>query len=588
MRKKLQPPLIIILSLTALLLLIIGSYHFAYWQRIYPGVVIASQPVGNYTLPKAEEMINQIASFPPTNLIIKSGEQQWPISLIELNFAYNAQATAQKAYLIGRTGHIWQDLVVKLKLWFYPQDVNLEFSLDQSLLENKIAVIASQIFVPAVEPTIKIEKNQISIQSGQEGREINKRKLLSIITYQFSQNTFEPIEIPIVSLSPTLTEEQIKKTQAQAEKILGKKLTLVNQPHSAGASRGKQEQWLLQEEELISFLAFDVDFDREKISQWTANLAKSINRPAENTIFRFQGNRVVQFLPAREGQVLDEEKTISLITKSLEKLAAEKTEVTSQLPVTTILPQITTADVNSLGIHQLIGSGISFFRGSISNRLHNISLASTKLNGLLIAPEEIFSFNQSLGETSIATGFKPAYIIKEGRTILGDGGGVCQVSTTLFRAALDAGLPIIERQAHAYRVSYYEQDYQPGFDATVFEPSPDLKFKNDTPAHILIQTVFNKEKGQLTFELYGSSDGRVVQISKAKIWEQIPPPPDLYIDDPSLPAGQIKQIEKKIWGAKVSFDYKVTRNYETLQERTFYSVYQPWQAVFSRSTKSVL
>jgi len=134
-------------------------------------------------------------------------------------------------------------------------------------------------------------------------------------------------------------------------------------------------------------------------------------------------------------------------------------------------------------------------------------------------------------------------------------------------------------------VGYYEQKSQVGLDATIFDPTADLKFKNDTPAYLLIQVQTEVKNKKLTFALYGTHDGRTVTISKSRIWDQVPPPPDLYQDDPTLPRGQIKQIDWKAWGAKVAFDYKVERGSEVLQKRTFYSAYRPWQAIFLRGTK---
>jgi len=163
---------------------------------------------------------------------------------------------------------------------------------------------------------------------------------------------------------------------------------------------------------------------------------------------------------------------------------------------------------------------------------------------------------------------------------LGDGGGVCQVSTTLFRAALNAGLPIVERKAHSYRVHYYEEDLGPGFDATVFLPSADLKFVNDTANHILIQTKVDPKTFSMKYEIYGTNDGRVATVSAAKIYSQSAPLPTIYQDDPTLPSGTKKQVDWSAWGAKVSFDYKVTRGGEILQDRTFFSTYQPWAAVY--------
>jgi vancomycin resistance protein YoaR len=294
---------------------------------------------------------------------------------------------------------------------------------------------------------------------------------------------------------------------------------------------------------------------------------------------------VTQFQPAKEGQTLEQEKVRGLIINTLEGIEEGKeNQPTIELPVITAPPTVTVEEINDLGIKEILGRGVSYFRGSIASRIHNIQLASSRLNGLLIPPGEVFSLNQALGEVSQATGYKSAYIIKEGRTILGDGGGVCQVSTTFFRAALNSGLPIIERQAHAYRVAYYEQGFPPGLDATVWEPRPDLKVKNDTLAHILIQAHANTGARSLTFEFYGTSDGRKATVGQSRIWDQVPPPPDLYQDDPTLPTGTVKQIDWKAWGAKVAFDWKVIRGNEVLQERTFYSNYRPWQAVFLRGT----
>jgi vancomycin resistance protein YoaR len=309
-------------------------------------------------------------------------------------------------------------------------------------------------------------------------------------------------------------------------------------------------------------------------------LASAINRPPQNAAFQFSEGKVLEFRPAKDGQSLDQKKTVDLIAQNLKKIEGGEKEITLTLPIITTPPAVKTADVNNLGIKELVGKGISYFRGSISSRIHNIQLASSRMNGILIPPGETFSFNKTLGDVSQSTGYKEAYIIKEGRTILGDGGGVCQTSTTLFRAALNAGLPIIERHAHAYRVSYYEQTSDVGLDATVFDPTADLKIQNDTPAHLLLQTSVDLKNQKLIYELYGTADSRKVTISKSRIWDQTPPPPDLYQDDPTLPPGTVKQIDWKAWGAKVAFDYKVERNGEILQNRTFYSNYRPWQAIF--------
>ena len=161
---------------------------------------------------------------------------------------------------------------------------------------------------------------------------------------------------------------------------------------------------------------------------------------------------------------------------------------------------------------------------------------------------------------------------------------MCQVSTTLFRSVLNAGLPVVERVAHAYRVGYYEQDSPPGFDATVYAPSPDLKFKNDTPAYILITAKADPKSYSLVFELYGASDGRVASITKPVVSNYSAPLPTIYQDDPTLPTGTLKQTDFSAAGARVSFNYTVTRDGETVFQKTFISNYRPWAAVYLRGT----
>jgi vancomycin resistance protein YoaR len=313
-----------------------------------------------------------------------------------------------------------------------------------------------------------------------------------------------------------------------------------------------------------------------EIKDYVAELAGLINQEPQDALFRFESGKAIAFRPSKNGLALNQEQTVQLIKQG------EKAII---LPTQPLEPKIKMGDTNRFGIKQKIGAGQSAFRGSIPNRIHNIQLAANRFSGILIPPGEEFSFNQKLGEISLETGFKQAYIIKGQRTILGDGGGVCQVSTTLFRAALTAGLPILERHSHAYRVAYYEQDSPVGFDATVFAPTVDFKLKNDTPAYLLIQAEFNPQNQTLTFEIFGTDDGRKVLISNGRIWNKAPPPPPLYQDDPTLPSGTTKQIDWAAWGAKAAFDWKVTRNGEVLQDRTFFSAYQPWQAIYLRGTK---
>jgi vancomycin resistance protein YoaR len=321
--------------------------------------------------------------------------------------------------------------------------------------------------------------------------------------------------------------------------------------------------------------------DEKKLNEFIGRLADEINIEPEDALFSFDGTRVSTFKLSKNGRKID----INKLTKDIWNGIYSKNNI-SQFNIKTIIdpPKIQNENSNDLGIKELIGQGVSYFYDSIPSRVFNIELASSKFNGVLIKPGESFSFLKTVGNITKLEGYKEAYVISEGKTVLGDGGGVCQVSTTLYRAALYAGLPIIDRTAHAYRVHYYEPPI--GFDATIYQPSgPDLKFKNDTGHHILIQTVFDPINLSLTFYLYGTSDGRVAQISDPTIVSTSPAPPNKYQDDPSLPKGVEKQIDTSHPGAKVFFTRRVLRENKILIDEKIWSNYIPWAAVILRGTK---
>lgn len=328
------------------------------------------------------------------------------------------------------------------------------------------------------------------------------------------------------------------------------------------------------------FITLNIKYNLDPIDLILDNIKEKYEKPARNALFTFENRKVIAFRQEELGKEVLVDEFYKDFKKAIVQIKEKPKKITLTIKSKIIEPEITLAKANSFGIEELIGEGRSDFSHSIPERIHNIILASSKFNGVLIPKDKIFSFNETVGDISSLTGYKPAYIIKEGKTVLGDGGGVCQVSTTLFRAALNAGLPIIERHAHAYRVYYYENDSKPGFDATVFAPSVDLKIKNNTPAYILIQTQVDKNNNLLYFYLYGKRDNRIVEISPVKVWDIVPPPPPLYQDDPTLKKGIVKQIDFPAWGAKANFHYKVTKENQILFEKDFFSSYKPWQAVY--------
>ncbi|MDO8269909.1 MAG: VanW family protein [Candidatus Levybacteria bacterium] len=299
--------------------------------------------------------------------------------------------------------------------------------------------------------------------------------------------------------------------------------------------------------------------------------------------FIVENNKVTTFKKSEDGIQLDVTRAQKFMEESLRKSLDKNTaqQFVYEIPAIVLKPEITTEEANSFGIVEEIGSGTSLFQHSIPNRIHNVKVASSKVNGILVKPGEEFSFVKYLGDVSKATGYASAYVIQDGRTVLGDGGGVCQVSTTLYRAILNSGLPVTERHPHSYRVSYYEEDSPPGLDATVFYPSVDLKFVNDTGNYILIQSVVDPIELRLTYTLYGKKDGRQVSITKPVVTGISSAPAPLYQDDPSIPKGTTKQVDWSAPGAISTF-YRIVKdsNGKVMIDEKVVSRYSPWKAVF--------
>ncbi len=401
---------------------------------------------------------------------------------------------------------------------------------------------------------------------------------------------FDKKNAAIAQATLTFSAEDIAATTSAEDLGLGYDSSLLShQAHSIGRSDGFLSNVSLIFQAYLNgvFLPPSYRYSEEKLDTLFQPMKQQLTVEPVDAVFAFENGKVAEFRSHSDGQEPDFKTVKKGLSETMPKLIAsgKPQDVTFRIPIKTLTPKITTEKVNNMGIKELIASGTSLFYGSIPNRIYNISLASGRLNGVLVKPGETFSFAKSVGDISKLTGYKEAYVIQNGRTVLGDGGGVCQVSTTLFRAAINAGLPIVERNPHAYRVHYYEDDSGPGIDAAVYVPSVDLKFKNDTKHWLLIQASVDKETMRLTFEIYGTKDGREIIVSDPVILSQTPAPETLRQDDPTLPKGQVKQVDWAAPGARVFFTREVKKEGKVLLSDKFTSNYRPWQAVYMVGTK---
>lgn len=567
---KFKNSLIVILLLALASIGTYAGYRLAFRGLILPNVWIANTNVTGLNKEAAIRLINIAFESDPTltTLSLKNKEIS---GLNELEVKRDIVWAVEQAYGIGRSGNILTQLSEQLTILFKDRYLEVPVTFNEDDLKNTIEQISEKHNHKPKWPQLKIESGKVVFLPGENGVEIKESELKELIVKSLALPGKKNIEVPTTDILTTENSELVNSATDTLNKWGEKKLVL----------RFRDYEMILDRNKMVSLFGLINDpVNPEGFSELIKELSPKVETEPKDAVLVFENNKVNEFKPEIIGAVID----LPLFkNKILEKLIAAE-ETVLDIPAILTYPKIKAGEINNLGIKELIGRGRSSFSHSIPGRVFNVNLAASRIRGTVIAPGSEFSFNDNVGEISKSTGYQSAYVISGGRTVLGDGGGVCQVSTTVFRAALAAGLPIVERKAHAYRVGYYEQDSAPGIDATIFSPSADLKFLNNTGHHILIQTSVDIKNMTMNVEIYGTSDGRKATVTKPVISSQTPPPSTLYVDDPTLPIGVTKQIDWAAWGAKVSFDYKVEKDGVITYEKTFFSNYQPWQAIYMKGT----
>jgi vancomycin resistance protein YoaR len=313
--------------------------------------------------------------------------------------------------------------------------------------------------------------------------------------------TYSPVVSTSTSTLATVPPNLVKEWRGLYTKRAGSLLTNT-QPIYGDTLREYIIDWMQHKDH--KFATQTYKFNPAAVYAWTGQIASSVNATASEPSMKVEDGRVTEFTPPQTGKALDR---YSSTLKIINELGKGNNEI--ELTVNATQPKNSLADLGGLGLQELIGRGESKFNGSPANRRWNIKVGVKKMTGIIIKPGEEFSFNKYLGDVDASTGFKPELVIKGDQgTIPEFGGGLCQVSSTTFRAAMHAGLPITARRNHSYAVQYYAPQ---GTDATIYPGSADLKFTNDTGHNILIWPYF-KDDNYLVFDFYGTYDGRKVVL----------------------------------------------------------------------------
>jgi vancomycin resistance protein YoaR len=556
------------LVITAVILFINIFLNIKYKDKILPNTYISGIYIGGLTTSEALEKIKILA---PVNksITLSTQTKDYLFNSNYFKFEYDMENSVKLAYQLGRSKSEIENAFVKFKSLVKPNNFNFEYTYDNSLIDVEVSRIVGEEKISGNDAEFYLNNGVIAIKRESSGYSVDYAKLSRILNTELSSDKDSFIKIPFKKREPEILYTDLVSIQDDIKNKFYKGFNL----------NFFEKRRFLTPKEVFSLIKIRknkdgiyYDLNEELIKKLTYELREIVDNKPRARVTKFEGDKVLAFEINQEGSVLDEANFRKNIRR---KLFSEESSM--DLPSVKIgnnFPK------ESYGINHLIGVGKSTYFNSIDSRVHNLALAAEKLNGTLVAPGEEFSFLQTVGPISSSTGFQTAYIISEGRTVLGEGGGVCQTSTTLFRAALNSGLPITSRYPHAYRVSYYEQDTKVGFDASVFYPSLDFKFRNDTGHYVLIQTEVDRKNYAMSFYLFGTKDGRKVEITEPKLYGYIPTPAAEYVEDKSLRPGEIKQIDFPASGITSEFERTVTKDGAQLYKDVYKSTYSPWKAIY--------
>lgn len=565
-------------------------FQLSYQGRVYPGVRAWGVDLSGMKPEEAALALTGAFTYPQNEaFILADGASTRTIRPIDLGVTFDVGATVAAAYNIGRSGNLLADWQAQFDAWHASQQIAPIMAVDEARTATYLNTLAQELYQPSIEAALRAEGVNVIAEPGAIGRQLQVETLRQTLFGYVGNVEKAAINLPFTENAPLVLDASAQAEAART--ILSQPLVLT----ITNATTGDGGPWSIPPEQLATMLRitrvqegnsarFEVTLDANTLAAVLQPLAEPLRREPQNARFIFNDEtKLLEVLePSTDGRALDIEGTIQAINTALPK-GEHTVPLAFSLQAPPVPDTMTGAE---LGITQLVSAQYTSFKGSGVERLQNIQTAAARFHGLLVPPGAVFSFAENIGDISLDSGFAEALIIYGGRTIRGVGGGVCQVSTTLFRTVWFGGFPIVERNSHAYRVSYYEQNTGswsgPGLDAAVFTPLVDLKFQNDTPYWLLMETYYYPNAGQLEWKFYSTSDGRQVEVSGPVVENIIPAPEPKYEENAELPAGTIKQVDFQADGADVTVTRIVTRDGVRINtgELPLRTRYQPWQAIF--------
>ena len=512
---------LVIWALPAVLLVavaLVGGFMALYAGKIYPGTSVDGTYLGGLDRATATATLKTATqAYGAQAIPVTYGNATISLGVAQIGTKYDIDGSVEQAYSHGRGSNLSDDLrqVVRSLVGRTTKLSDLTYSDAQ--LTPYLDQIGQSVTIPVTNAGLAFSGSSVTVVPSQPGRRLDTGQLVRLVQQRLAAASTAPVVAPVYSITPIIDDAGLAAAKSQADGYLAGPITLTlpSKTVTVGPSditgwitvnRPADDSGLAANLKLSDFnyttasAPITLGLNDGAIAGYVAALAKTVDVVGQNAALTITNGTATVFQPEKTGYTLDQTGATTAIEAALAKPAAGRTIA---LNVKVTQPDVTAASLNSLGINQLLSEGITYFPGSPAVRIHNIRTGAARFNGVLIKPGDTFSFESLLGDVDAATGYVPAIVIVGNKEDYQYGGGLCQVSTTAYRAALLAGLPIVERHNHSYAVSYYTAPFGvPGVDATIFNASVDFKFLNNTGHYILIQTILSGTT--LKFDFYGT------------------------------------------------------------------------------------
>lgn len=582
---------VLLLSLAVFFVLVLTSvvgFQAVYSGRIYPGITIGGIPVGGLEPDEAKLLLSTQLNYPINGTILfTDGEQTWQYTPMELGYLLDTTSSVDQAFAYGRTSLV-ERLKTQFNTFINGQEFAPVFIYDQRVISQVLEEVRTETDLETIEATLNIVNGEVVVTSGQNGRKLDADLTIEALLPYLSTYQNINIQLPVIDHPANIVDASPQAEMAR--EALNQDFTIKKPENS------NEGPWTITKDQLASMLTlnriedengphYDLGLEREPLIEWMTTWAPGLTREPENArfIFNDETGKLDLSTSATIGRSVDAEMTIRKIEEALRN-GEHTTSIDFEYKNPPVTDDMTGEE---LGIIELIHAETSYFYGSSSSRVQNIQTAAAEFKGLLVPPNTTFSMASAMHDVTLDNGYAEAWIIYGDQTIKGVGGGVCQVSTTFFRAAFFAGFPIVERHPHAYRVSYYEQVYGgyidsnlTGLDATVYLPVVDFKFTNDSDQWLLVETYVVPSSSSITFKFYGTKQNRSIDWSTTGLTDIVPEPEAIYRYNADLAEGQIKQVDWGKDGGQVTIYRTVYKDGNYDFDDTFYTNFQEWRDIY--------